>query len=107
MKEIVTLIGIPLAIALIVGLVLLVLEYRTHWFANRHQSDDSIRGSASIRARGLTSRKRGISITSQGGGDIDAQQLEAEHDINLLTTGKTANSNNTDDIDSPKSLPPA
>lgn len=86
MTDWIQLIIIPLGVAILGGIILLLFEYRTHWFANRRRtSNDSNIGG--VRARGITSRQGNVTITESTGRGVNAENVNAARDVNISTTG--------------------
>ena len=78
---------VPLVISLVVGIVLLLFEYRTHWFANRKSS--KTKGKPTITAHNVTSREGAISIDDSTGRGLDAKSLDAKKDVKLTSDSKS------------------
>jgi hypothetical protein len=84
MSDTVTLVIVPLAVAIIGGVVLLLVEYKTKWFANwQRKTDNGNRRDTGVRAYDVKSRRGNIYATDSTGRGVDAERLTAEGDINL------------------------
>lgn len=82
MMEIANNVVIPVVVGITIGVALLLLEYRTHWFANwRNRSNETT--PPGINVRNVLSRRGSINVKDSTGQGIDADRLTAHKDIDI------------------------